>query len=142
MITSQPQQTQPQQTQPQQPPQQAQAYSSEPSMENHIEVGSQTVSVTLDPEALKIIQQASQLNGETIINLGIKMFAKTNVYKEFMLKAEFKTLDVVTEDIVDAIDLTPNIVTAAPQVLTKSSSQVSNTPAASNVAAAATFNSW
>lgn len=132
----------PQQAQPAQQAQQPQqAYSNEQEMVTHAEAGSQTVTTVLDAEAFKIIQQASQLHGEAIINLGIKMLAKTNMYKEFMLKPEFKTLDVATENIADAVDLSPKIEEAVAQ-----SSSTSSTPeqnqSASSAAPANTFNSW
>lgn len=84
-----------------QPTQPAPIYSSEPKM--HTNAGDEQlmqVTVILDSEALQIINNASAVHGESIVNLGIKLFAKTNIYKEFMMKPGTIPLDTNTEDIV------------------------------------------
>jgi len=75
-------------------------FSSEPQMHTNAgEEGVTQVTVMLDKDSLKIIQDASMVHGESIVNLGIKLFSKTNVYKEFMLKAGTVPLDTSTEDL-------------------------------------------
>ncbi len=78
----------------------AAAFSTEPEMHTNAgEEGITQVTVMLDKDSLKIIQDASMVHGESIVNLGIKLFSKTNVYKEFMLKAGTVPLDTTTEDL-------------------------------------------
>ncbi len=95
----------PKQPQHQQPAP-ATSYSSEPQMNSTAgdEVLSK-VTVALDKDAMTIIQEASAIHGETIVNLGIKLFAKTNMYKEFMVKQEFKALNQSTDDLVELTDI-------------------------------------
>ena len=82
-------------------------YSSEPAMNTNAGVeGLINVSVILDKESLKIIQEASSVHAESIVNLGIKLFAKTNIYKEFMLKQDFQQLEQSTEDLQSLTDIT------------------------------------
>ena len=84
---------------PQQP--QANSFSSEPRMNSSAGVEELTkVAVVLDKESIKILQEASGVHAESIVNLGIKLFAKTNIYKEFMLKPDFHQVDNSSEDIV------------------------------------------
>ena len=62
---------------------QSSTYSSEPTMQTNASDEVLTkVNVILDKESLKIIQEASNVHAESIVNLGIKLFAKTNIYKE------------------------------------------------------------
>lgn len=85
---------------PHMPQTQPNDFSSEPSM--HTNAGDETltnVTVMLDKESLRIIKEASAVHSESIVNLGIKLFAKTNVYKEFMLKPGAVPLDTKTEDL-------------------------------------------
>lgn len=95
-----------------QPPvQPAGTFSSEPEM--NITAGDERltkVTVMLDQEALEIIQNASAVNSEAIVNLGIKLFAKTNVYKEFMVKAGNKPMDLKTEDIEKQVESVADVV--------------------------------
>jgi len=99
-----PQYTQP--AQPAQPSQPSQNYSSETTMQTTAgdEVLSK-VTVALDKDAMKIITEASAIHGESIVNLGIKLFAKTNMYKEFMLKKEFIPLDTTSDDLISLSDV-------------------------------------
>ena len=92
--------------QPAQPQPQPTLYSSEPKMNTTAgdEVLSK-VTVALDKESMNIVQEASALYGETIVNAGIKLFAKTNMYKEFMVKQEFKAIKQSTEDIITMTDV-------------------------------------
>lgn len=139
-------QPQPQpQAAPTQPQPQAQtAYSSEPQM--NTTAGDEVlakVTVALDKEAMAIIQEASAIHGETIVNLGIKLFAKTNMYKEFMVKQEFKAIKQSTEDIIAMTD----VAGAVESVATTTATPGSMTPNTVATVAAAPdpsggFNAW
>lgn len=48
------------------------------------------VEVVLDSESLQILKDANAQFGESIVNLGIKMMAETEIYKNYMMKAEVK----------------------------------------------------
>ena len=75
-------------------------FSSEPAMQTNAGDEKLTqVTVMLDNESLRILQEASAVHSESIVNLGIKLFSKTNVYKEFMMKPGTKLLDTKTEDL-------------------------------------------
>jgi len=95
--------------------------------------GIQKVEVLLDKESIKILQEAHGQFGEAIVNLGIKMFAETDVYKTYMLREEFKKL-ITTGDIsetgdsqsLSAMSLTPNIGTEQPTNTTKQTASTSN----------------
>ena len=98
-MQTQPAQQQQYQQQPQPQPQ-PNNFSSEPKMTQATgkeEV--KQVGVNLDAESIKIIGEAGAIFGETIVNMGIRLFAKTNVYKEFMLKVDHKVQDTKTEDL-------------------------------------------
>lgn len=83
---------------PQQP--QSNSFSSEPKMNQNAGNEELTkVAVVLDKESIKILQEASGVHAESIVNLGIKLFARTNIYKEFMLKPDYQIIDKTTEDI-------------------------------------------
>ena len=77
--------------------------------------GMTNVSVILDKESLKIIQEASEVYAHTIVNMGIKLFAKTNAYKEFMKYQDFKDLDTSTEDLAGIVDIAAAASTPQPQ---------------------------
>jgi hypothetical protein len=90
---------------PQQP--QSTSFSSEPRMNTN--AGNEElvkVAVVLDKESVKILQEASGVHAESIVNLGIKLFAKTNIYKEFMLKPDYMTVDKSSDDIVTLSSVT------------------------------------
>ena len=124
---------------PQQPAQPTSPqYSSEQTMQPGAgdEIGYK-VSVTLDKEAMKILEESSLNFQETIVNLGIKLFAKTNVYKEYMLKADFKTLEQETSDLQETVAV--DISQPAPQVTTSNSKTATTTAPAQ---ASGGFTSW
>ncbi len=110
--------------------QQAPVYSNEQQMQNQQVVNPTAeltkVEVVLDPEAIKILQEASAQFGESIVNLGIKMFAKTDVYKDFMLKEEYKIVQSNGTEIQNTNDNTMSLSTP---VVTPVQN---NTPAASS----------
>ena len=94
--------SQPQQQQQQQQPQQPQNnYSNEQSMNVDSNEEGFKITVVLDKEAMGILQQTSAIHQESLINLGIKLFAKTNIYKEFLLRPDFKVMDNETDDLVE-----------------------------------------
>lgn len=101
------------------------------------------VNVNLDDESLKIIQTSSGVFAEAIINLGIKLVSKTNVYKEFMIKDEFKkATETETEDIETAIS-----VSEVSNTTTSSNTTMSNTtnapqPASAPATPSGGFSSW
>jgi hypothetical protein len=124
--------------QPQQP-QQPQQYSNEAAMTTT--AGNETatqITLSLDNEAFKILTEASGLHAESIVNLGIKLFAKTNIYKEFMLKPDFKTLTPETEDLITAVDI--SVSPAAEPVQSSTTKSASTTAPAAP--AAGGFASW
>ena len=130
--------------QPQAVPTQPQAqttYSSEPQMNTTAgdEILSK-VTVALDKEAMTIIQEASAIHGETIVNLGIKLFAKTNMYKEFMLKQEFKMIKQDTED----LNNMTNVASVVDTVSTVTPAQTSGTTAGTITVPSqpSGFNAW
>jgi len=92
-------------SQPSPQPQQQPAYSSEPAMQPQPQQSNQLVAVEahLDNESIKILQEASSAHTQSIINLGIKLFSKTNIYQEFMLNEEFKKVEIVQEDIISNV---------------------------------------
>jgi len=53
-------------------------------VETHYGKSTVTVTVDLDPESFEILQKASEIYSDTIINAGIKLFSKTTIYKEIM----------------------------------------------------------
>lgn len=53
------------------------------------------VTVELDSESFEILQNASDIYSDTIINAGIKLFSKSNMYKELM---SFKKEDTKAEE--------------------------------------------
>lgn len=113
-------------------------FSSEPNM--HINAGDEKlvkVTVMLDQESLQIIQEASAVHSESIVNLGIKLFAKTNVYKEFMLKESNKPMDVKTEDIASQVEAKADVVPTPTSSAPTSSSEI---PASTGTAGG--FTSW
>ncbi|RLA81354.1 MAG: hypothetical protein DRG78_09310 [Epsilonproteobacteria bacterium] len=116
-------------------------YSSEPTMNANASDEQLTqVTVVLDKESLKIIKEASTVHAESIVNLGIKLFAKTNIYKEFMLKSDFKSLEQNTEDIVSLTDISAATSTAA----TSTSPTAHGAPVSTTISAPAAggFSSW
>lgn len=114
-------------------------YSNETQMQNHAPAGVITVNVNLDAEAYKILQEASLIHSESIVNFGIKLFAKTNAYKEFMLKNEYKSLDISTEDLSGAVNVT-DAVDQVDNTPAPSTDNTSSTPAAPKSAAG--FAAW
>ena len=128
----------PQPVQPQQ-----QAYSSESKMGQPDMTGIHVVQILLDDEAFSLLKQSSPIFTDVIINAGIKLMSKTNLYKEYLIKDEFKQMNTDSEDLNSTTS-----VNAAP--ITIQGSQ--NTAAASTPipgigngakpAAATTFASW
>ena len=123
------------------------AYSNEAQMQPQVPNGIVTVTVNLDAESYKILQEASAVHSESIVNFGIKLFAKTNAYKEFMLKPEYKQSDTSTSDLSSDVDVSG----AVNQVNTSSttpSATATSTASAASVASAPTaakstgFASW
>jgi len=55
------------------------------------------VECILDNNSLKILQESHPEFAESIINLGIKMVAESDIYKSYMIKDEFKKLCVTQE---------------------------------------------
>jgi len=88
--------------QPQQPATQPAAQPQQPAD------GLLQVQMLIDQEAMQILNESSAVHRESIVNLGIKLFSKTNAYKEFMLKDEFKKEDITTENLIDSISLETN----------------------------------
>ena len=94
------------------------------------------IETVLDNESFQILQQVSSIHAQSIVAMGIKLFAKTNLYKEFMLKEDYKTLDNTTEDLVEETNVQSAAV-VGPK--TTSSSTPSATAAGST---AAGFTAW
>ena len=132
VVKSTPTQQAPQQQAPQQ-------FSSEQQM--HTNAGNEEVhkvEVLLDPESAKILSQVNAIHQASILNLGIKLFAKTNMYKEFMLKEDFKSLEQETENLQEMTDLS-----AGPSSQpTVSVSGAGASPATATAPAAGGFTSW
>ena len=99
---------QPMQQPSQQPSQQPPIYSNEsdmhsqtgyqvnnqPHQQNSLDISELTkVECLLDKDSMKILTDAHAQFSESIINLGIKMFARSDIYKEYMLKEEIKKLN-------------------------------------------------
>ncbi len=113
--------------QPQQPVQQPQL----PVQQPQLPEGATQIQLVLDDEAMKIVNETSIVLREAIINMSIKLFAKTNTYKEFMLLSEFRE-ELKTEELVTSVDVTntntttinesvePNNVSSTPVVTTTS----------------------
>ncbi len=101
----------------------------------------QSVTLNLNAESIKILSEASSIYGESIVNFGIKLFSKTNAYKEFMLKADFKSMDQSSEDIQTLADVTavPDA-GSAPAMTNNQPSASSASPAAPAVGGG--FNAW
>ena len=123
-----------------QPQQQAPAqYSSEAQMNaNAGQEQLHKIETVLDNDAYQILQQASSVHAQSIVALGIKLFAKTNLYKEFMLKEDYKTLEVGTEDIVEETSV--QVATTAPTQMATTSKTTPS--AATSSPSAGGFTSW
>jgi len=52
--------------------------------------GVKKVTLLIDEEALKILEDASPIFSESIVSMGIKLFAKSEAYKNFMMTQEAK----------------------------------------------------
>jgi hypothetical protein len=99
--------TAPQQAQQAQQPVQ---YSNEPAMNNQAGVQQNNstilnnpteltrVEMLLDKESIRIIQEASPQFGESIVNLGIKLFSETEVYKQYMQKEELRNISNISNE--------------------------------------------
>ena len=113
--------------------------------------GAYRVQLLLDEESIKLLQQVSPVFTDAIINAGIKMMAKTNVFKEYMLKQEHKTKDTSTEDLSTSVsiqDITTQVTQASTVVPNNAvgfgkSPIVSNaTPLTPGTQEVAGFKSW
>lgn len=108
--------------QPTQPTTPQPTYSSESTMNTTAsQENLHKVETILDSESFQILQKVSSIHAQTIVALGIKLFAKTNLYKEFMVKDEHKTLDIATEDIVEETSVA--VETSSPVVASSSVSK-------------------
>ena len=94
------------------------------------------IETILDNEAYQILQQASSVHAQSIVAMGIKLFAKTNLYKEFMLKEDYKTLEVSTEDLVEDVSV------QTPTPPTQTSTKASTPSGAASSAPTSGFASW
>jgi len=130
------------------------AFSSETHMQNvqnnqTQSQGLRQVAVHLDEESQKILNNASAVFGESIINLGIKLVALTPAYQNLMLKDEFKLEDKEEVDI-DTMQMNVTQQTQSNQFAqtsqnnqsTQSTQSVQQTQPTDNSSNKATFASW
>jgi hypothetical protein len=93
------------------------------------------VSVRLDKESIEILNMASPLFSESIVNLGIKMMAGTEVFKAYMLKD--RSMHTVSAAPIDGTSSPVQNISAGVQPQAQSTA-----PAPTPVAAGGGFSKW
>jgi len=80
------------------------------------------VSVRLDKESIEILNMASPLFSESIVNLGVKMMAGTEVFKAYMLKD--RSMHTVSADPIDGTSAPIQNISAGVQSPTQSTDPI------------------
>ena len=119
-------------------PQQPQ-YSTESKMAQAPEQGITPVNVNLDADSLRILQECSPIYHQVIVNMGIQLLAKTNMYKEYMLLAEYSKHDKSSEPLEQTMDVSAAVAQSQVQQ-PQPQSQNTATPAAAPKAGG--FTAW